>query len=87
MGVLLAGNGLFFLVASDIGLSLFGVPGESHNLLPPLLGIREIAFGLAVLFLPRRGERRSLGGFLLLGAVVPVVDAVVVWRATAPAAA
>jgi hypothetical protein len=87
VGGLLAANGVLFFVAPETGLQLFGLPGQSPGLLPPLLGIREIAFGTAVLILSHFGHVRALAAFLLLGAVVPVVDAVVVIRETGAAAA
>lgn len=87
VGGLLAANGVLFLVAPDVGLQLFGLPNESPHLLPPLLGVREIAFGLAILVLARSASVRALAAFLLIGAVVPVVDAVVVIRTTSAIAA
>ncbi|QSB14557.1 DUF4267 domain-containing protein [Natronosporangium hydrolyticum] len=73
--------GLRFLISPETAATNFGVPatgsGEASAYLATK-GVRDIASGLFGLLLLARGLYRTLGGFLLLAALIPIVDTVIV---------
>jgi hypothetical protein len=80
LGGFLAVSGSLFLVAPRTGLALFGLTAGDEELLPAV-GVRQLAFGLVILLLALLREVRALSVVLLVGAAVPAVDGLVVWRA------
>jgi len=77
LGLSLAAFGSLFLIAPRTGSELFGLPNLADPA-PALIGIRQIAFGIALVLLAARGDSRSLAALLLVSGIVPVVDAIVV---------
>jgi hypothetical protein len=80
LGGFLAVSGSLFLIAPRTGLALFGLTAGDEELLPAV-GVRQLAFGLVILLLALLREVRALSVVLLVGAAVPSVDGLVVWRA------
>ena len=85
LGLLLVTFGTLLIARPPIGPDLFGFGGGEDGIaLMPAIGMREIAFGSALLLLAWRGEQRTLGYMLLVSGIVPIADAIMAWRASGP---
>jgi hypothetical protein len=75
-GLFLAAMGSVFLLSPQVAVASFGIdPSHMADLpLAPVLGIRQIVFGLTVAALAARRASSALGVVLLLGALVPIGD-------------
>jgi hypothetical protein len=72
--------GLLFILAPRMGAALFGLPapeGASLGYLP-VIGLRDLAFGLYLFALARLAGRRAVGTVLAITVLIPAGDVAIV---------
>lgn len=82
LGATFLALGVLFVGFPRPAAALFGIPASDAVGLAyvPVVGLRDLAFGLAILALGRFGGARALGLFLACSAVIPAGDLVLVAR-------
>jgi hypothetical protein len=76
LAAVFVGLGVVFLVAPSFGAGIFGVPapeGEARVYLP-VIGLRDLAFGLYLAALAILASRRTVGIVLAISVLIPVGD-------------
>jgi len=76
LAAVFVGLGVVFLVAPSFGAGIFGVPapeGEARVYLP-VIGLRDLAFGLYLAALAILASRRTVGIVLAITVLIPVGD-------------
>jgi hypothetical protein len=80
LSALFVGLGALFIVAPRLGAALFGLPapeGASLGYLP-VIGLRDLAFGLYLFALARLATRRAVGTVLAITVLIPAGDVAIV---------
>ncbi|GAA3434655.1 DUF4267 domain-containing protein [Kutzneria kofuensis] len=83
LGVAVVVMGAFFLIAPTATAKGFGLPEWPDGVLAAWLnvkGIRDLATGLATLVMLAASGPHAMGWFMLVAAVIPVGDAIIVLR-------
>lgn len=82
------GLGLLFLAAPRLGALVFGAPAPEGEALVylPVIGLRDLAFGLYLGALALLATRRAVGTVLGLTVVIPIGDMALLalWHGLAP---
>jgi uncharacterized membrane protein len=76
LAAVFVGLGIIFLVAPRLGALVFGVPAPEGEALVylPVIGLRDLAFGLYLAALAMLASRRTVGIVLGLTVLIPVGD-------------
>ena len=80
LSALFVGLGLLFILAPRLGAALFGLPapeGASLGYLP-VIGLRDLAFGLYLFAIVRLATRRAAATVLAITTLIPAGDMAIV---------
>jgi hypothetical protein len=80
LSALFVGLGLLFILAPHLGAALFGLPapdGPSLGYLP-VIGLRDLAFGLYLFALARLATARAVAAVLAITVLIPAGDVAIV---------
>jgi hypothetical protein len=76
LAAVFVGLGAVFLVAPSLGAAIFGVPAPEGEALVylPVIGLRDLAFGLYLAALAVLASRRTVGVVLAITVLIPLGD-------------